>query len=63
MNRWIMIIYVDLVEIHTAMLDTHIHVSGCADQNGLLGLLTTNRYWLLLFILFLLIICIVYCLR
>ena len=42
MNRWIRIIYVDLVEIHTAMRDTHIHVSGCAGQNGLLGMLTTN---------------------
>lgn len=38
MNRWILIIYVDLVEIHTAMRDTHIH----AGQNGLLGMLTTN---------------------
>ena len=42
MNRWILIIYVDLVEIHTAMRDTHIHFSGCAGQNGLLGMLTTN---------------------
>lgn len=39
MNRWILIIYVDLVEIHTAMRDTHIH----AGQNGLLGMLTTNN--------------------